>query len=354
METGPEISGQLNEEQKKTRFGSIEKTYYGVGCLGEGLESTNQPLRERELSEAEHGERDYVGTVYLPVSEEVENVNDKSKNGIEIGVTEVVGQRKTQEDCVSFGVLDGFNQLSAAEKKEVLKESVKKLQADIVSKLAEKSVENGSCYISVVTEQALEAPNKFTLHTTTVGDSLAFFVRVNVVDGTATATRLNQTLHNPEGDEIERIEKNGGFVAKKPDGTMRLNGQSAVSRSLGDRHADGTYCSMYSFGEVPSDLKDWFQKKFGNDSITGVKNGYLILNIENLKTKQGIEIDEERKTVSFAIGGLSHEPDVYADEFELKYGEVGYLVMACDGLQERQAVSDEAIAKIIAQAHYLY
>ncbi|KAL7719059.1 Protein phosphatase 2C [Entamoeba marina] len=172
-----------------------------------------------------------------------------SLNEVEVGIAQTIGRRPYMEDTVSvyetnipfmevIGVFDGHNGKEAAIKlsslmgptlKKALKDTKKDVKEaltllyDKLHSIVAGETESGST-ASIV---AIEGNKAYISH---VGDSPVFIVRKN----TKKLEKITVNHHLDVTEERKRIEDAGGKV-KDVNGVLRVEGNIALTRSLGDR-----------------------------------------------------------------------------------------------------------------------
>lgn len=188
-----------------------------------------------------------------------------------VGITELWGERDTQEDRVVVGELPEFLKLLEEGRTLALKRMVRCLQEIITHKKIGQYQGSTFCAVIIVGKK---------IYTVNLGDSSAFLVTVSL-NGQVLTERLNKELHNPsDPKEKERIEALGHRII-----AGRIAGMLAVSRAIGDN-------------------------EFENE-------------------------------------GLSHDPDIYIHHIEDNSSNQ-YIVLACDGLTEGDALTQPQIGHILA------
>lgn len=204
------------------------------------------------------------------------------------GVGEICGRRSGMQDAMSVDLVSGMECLTYAQQKSLFKMTFAQMQ--------EKHGDRAGCG-STVCGASVWVDEQNVLHglCAYVGDSTAFVVVINEDKPRAAIVNLNQNIHIPDPDKNKKEYDRVVLKAKNNKGSSpslhtvwRVAGELSVSRAIGD-------------------------KKY------------------------------ERH-------GLSHKPSVGKITVSLKGKEKIFLVVACDGLTEWNALTPNEIKKIV----YLY
>lgn len=189
------------------------------------IKTTTDPLqRNGEKMQGKMNLKDLKHSPNLPSHLTTHHIG----GNIKVGVTELQGQRPTQEDCTLVQPLADFDRLTEMQRKMVLLETIEKVQSQ--KEIKEMETSCGSTLLSTVI-----CGNE--IYTTNLGDSLSYLCIVH--GDQVTLERLNKKLHNAP-DEIERLVNEDFIKTNAQIETIeidkRLGGALGLSpsRAIGD------------------------------------------------------------------------------------------------------------------------
>jgi Serine/threonine protein phosphatase len=211
----------------------------------------------------------------------------ENEDNVNIGLAELIGQRSSQEDCLKSAVyaIQDFIKLPGSTQKIVLKQTFALLQ----HKYGQRSAV-GSTACAAITWIKRDVLHLITAN---LGDSAAYLIVIDTssTNETTTAIRIN-ALHNADKEKnpeeyqrvIEVCQENNKSL---PFGDQRLSSDSglSVSRAFGDT-------------------------------------------------------DDEAY-------GLSHKPDILTYQRKLLATEVAFILCACDGLTDNNALTLAEIGQLL-------
>lgn len=162
-----------------------------------------------------------------------------SDESLEIAGAEYQGYRDSQEDCMDFALLAGFESLTAAQQNAVIINTINDVQRSL-EEATISSPGTGSCLIATI---LLPIPNQnqYELVTVSLGDSVAYMVTVDKAlmqaeakddNNVCTNAVLINEFHKPgQPKEAKRLAENFPNTVFR----NRLNGALAVSGAIGDQ-----------------------------------------------------------------------------------------------------------------------
>lgn len=169
------------------------------------------------------------------------HIDVKLENGGVIGICEVKGGRKKQEDAICYDAGQSsqqFSKLDNAEKSTVMTATFVGLQLGLYTpELKDELKDKGSC---VCAATGWIDDNKINMSTSYVGDSVAYMLVLDKENNLKYCAAANPGLHdlnNP--NEVEAIQKGVDRSQEKIEAGQKILAGLAVTRALGDADFDG-------------------------------------------------------------------------------------------------------------------